>query len=282
MLSYEEIMALRHVSRHQWRDTDAMLYAVGIGLPSDPLCESELDFVYEKRGPKVFPTFPVVVGFRGGVLEQIGFDYLKILHGEHAVTLSRPFPASGEAIGESRIVGVWDKGSEKGAVFRQEKTLTLVGETKPIASILTTTFARGDGGYGGPREGQPAPHQVPNRAPDRSIDFATLPNQALIYRLSGDDHPLHADPAVAKAAGFPGPVLHGLCTYAICCRAVLEVYCDNDPARVRHHAVRFSAPVFPGDVVSIDLWRDGDVVSCEARVKARDAVVIRNGMTLLA
>jgi acyl dehydratase len=144
-----------------------------------------------------------------------------------------------------------------------------------------STFARGDGGFGGPSDGAPEPHKTPERAPDMSVDIPTRPDQALIYRLSGDRNPLHSDPDIASAAGFPRPILHGLCTYGITCRAVLQTYADYDPAAIKHHAARFSSPVFPGETVSVDLWRDGDEVSFEARVKDRGVTVIRNGLSRL-
>jgi acyl dehydratase len=150
-----------------------------------------------------------------------------------------------------------------------------------VATLTGSTFARGDGGFGGPSEGAPEPHQVPDRKPDLSVPFETRPDQALLYRLNGDRNPLHSDPDVAKRAGFPRPILHGLCTYGITCRAVLQEICDYDPSRILSHQVRFSAPVFPGDVITVDLWRDGDVVSFEARVLDRGATVIRNGKTVL-
>ena len=133
-------------------------------------------------------------------------------------------------------------------------------------------FARGDGGFGGPREGAPEPHKLPDRAPDMSIDAETRPDQALLYRLSGDRNPLHSDPEFAKAVGFPKPILHGLCTYGTCCRAIISGALDYDPTQITGFDVRFSAPVFPGDTVTVDLWKDKGVISFRARVKERDAV----------
>jgi acyl dehydratase len=281
MRDHQAIMSLQHEASHAWSAPDVILYALGIGLPGDPLAPAELAFVCEGPQLKVMPTFPVVVGFDDDVLQEIGMDPVQVLHGEHAVTLHRPFPASGSVRARSRIVGGWDKGEGKGAVFVQEKVLIPEGEDSPIATVLTTVFARGNGGYGGPREGQPAPRAVPDRKPDVSVDVPTTPQQALLYRRSGDFNVLHCDPSVAAAAGFDRPILHGLCTYAMCCRAVLQAFCENDPVRVRHHAARFSAVVYPGDVLTVDMWRDGDAVSFECRVRARGVTVIRNGVTLL-
>jgi acyl dehydratase len=146
---------------------------------------------------------------------------------------------------------------------------------------VASQFARGDGGFGGPSEGQPEPHKIPNRAPDMTVDITTRPDQALLYRLCGDRNPLHSDPEFAKRGGFDRPILHGMCTYGLSCRAVLQTYADYDPNAFKRHAVRFSSPVFPGETVSFDLWKDGNVVSIEGKVKSRNVTVIRNGMTVL-
>ena len=151
-----------------------------------------------------------------------------------------------------------------------------------LVTILSSTFARGDGGFGGPTEGQPEPHQVPTRSPDMTVDITTRPDQALLYRLSGDRNPLHSDPEFATRAGFKVPILHGMCTYGITCRGVLQTYADYDSTAFRRHAVRFSSPVFPGETITMDLWKDGNIISFEARVKARNVTVVKNGRTELA
>ncbi|MBP2229433.1 acyl dehydratase [Azospirillum agricola] len=280
MLDHAAIMELRTRDDTSWSERDAMLYALGVGMGADPMDGNELPFVYE-RGLKALPTFAIVPTFAGGPLFRIGLDTRYLLHGEQAVTLHRPMPASGTGTVEGRMVGAWDKGAGKGAVFAQEKILRLDGDPEPLATVVTTAFGRAEGGFGGPTEGQPAPHRVPDRAPDRSVDVPTMPSQALLYRHSGDLNPLHADPEAARVAGFPRPILHGLCTYAITARAVLAACCDFQPERMLHHQARFSAPVFPGETITVDLWVDGDAVSFQARVKARDVVVVRNGLSRL-
>jgi acyl dehydratase len=261
-----------------WSDQQAMLYALGIGLGSDPLDEKELPFVYE-NGLKAVPTMATVVTFPIRVLGKTGVNFARVVHGEQAVEWSRPFPPEGKAIVSNRVAAAYDKG-DKGAILILETSLK-DDAGAPLATLRSSIFARGDGGFGGPSEGQPPPHDPPQRAPDLSIDFPTRPDQALLYRLSGDRNPLHADPSFAKMVGFPRPILHGLCSYGITCRAILQAYTDFDPAPIRSHAARFSAPVFPGETITVDLWRDAEVVSFEARVKAREAVVIRNGKTVL-
>lgn len=280
MLSCSDILNLSRETPIAWSRKDTILYALGIGMPSDPLDERELAFVYEDR-LVAMPSLVVTLGFNDGVMGEIGYDYGQVLHGEQAITLHRPVPLEGTGTAHSRMIGAWDKGIAKGAVFAQETLLTLAGDTDPFATVITTAFARADGGFGGMTEDQPAPHMIPKRPPDRTVELPTARNQALLYRLSGDANPLHVDPETARRAGFPEPILHGLCTYAHCLRAVLAAWCDHDATRVRHHAVRFSAPVFPGETIAVDLWRDGDVISFEARVKERDVTVIRNGKTLL-
>jgi acyl dehydratase len=176
--------------------------------------------------------------------------------------------------------GAIDKG-DSGALIFGETVLRDAETGEAYATLNVTWFARGDGHFGGPREGGTAPHAIPDRAPDLSLDIATRPDQALLYRLSGDRNPLHADVDVARKAGFERPILHGLCTYGICCRALIAVWADHDPRQLASQSVRFSAPVMPGDVVTVEMWRDGSIVSFEARVKARGVTVIRNGKAVV-
>ena len=288
---YPDILSQPSPARtFSYGDKDVMLYALGIGLGADPLDEKELAFVYE-RGLKVVPTAATVlasgatVGDGARVETPPGhrvsdINYLMVVHGEQKVELHRPLPAAGAFTATSRTIGAYDKGREKGAVVIQETVWTDEAGDK-VATLTGSMFARGDGGFGGPSEGAPAPHATPSRAPDLSLDFATRPDQALLYRLNGDRNPLHADPEIARLAGFEQPILHGLCTYGITCRAILAGLTGFDPEPILSHQVRFSAPVFPGDALTVDLWRDGKEIAFEARVKARGATVIKNGLTVL-
>ncbi|HEY2178681.1 MAG TPA: MaoC/PaaZ C-terminal domain-containing protein [Caulobacteraceae bacterium] len=270
-------------------DKDVMLYALGIGLGADPLDARELAFVYEK-GLKVVPTAATVLAARGRAtraesslpqgLRVSQINYLMVVHGEQKVELHRPLPAEGTFTAASRTIGAYDKGKDKGAVVINETVWTNEAGEK-VATLTGSTFARGDGGFGGPSEGAPVPHAVPNRKADMSLDFRTRADQALLYRLNGDRNPLHSDPDVARMAGFERPILHGLCTYGITCRAVLAGITDYDAQAIASHEARFSAPVFPGDTITVDLWRDGETISFEARVKDRDVTVIKNGKTVL-
>jgi acyl dehydratase len=280
-ISYPAILDLKTDGQSfAWRDRETMLYALGIGMGSDPLNMNELPFVYENN-LKAVPTLATVVAWGAGPLGKTGINYLMVVHGEQSVTFHKPMPTEAQIIADSRIAGAYDKGPGKGAVIYTETVIKDAKSGEPIATLLGSTFARGDGGFGGPSDGAPTPHEVPSRAPDRSIDIPTRPDQALIYRLSGDRNPLHSDPSIATAAGFPRPILHGLCTYGITCRAVLQTYADYDPAKIKSHAVRFSSPVYPGETITVDMWKDGDTISFEARVKARDVTVIKNGKTVL-
>jgi acyl dehydratase len=290
---YPDILDQRTGARtFTYGDKDVMLYALGIGLGADPMDEQELAFVYE-RGLKIVPTAATVLAAANNRAaegraapelpaghRQSQMNFLMMVHGEQKVELHKPLPTSGTFTVEGRTVGAWDKGEGKGAVVVNESTWTDEKGEK-AATLTMSMFYRGDGGFGGPTEGQPEPHAVPTRAPDLSVDVATRPDQALIYRLNGDRNPLHSDPESAKRSGFPRPILHGLSTYGITCRAVLQHVLGYDAEAILSHQVRFSAPVFPGDVISLDIWKDGKNVSFEARVKARDATVIRNGLTVL-
>lgn len=270
-----------------YTDKDVMLYALGVGLGADPMDETELAFVYEK-GLKVVPTAATVLAGRG-VSEPLPTkpghrqsqpNYLMLVHGEQKVELHKPLPPSGTFTTESRTIGAFDKGKDKGAVLLNQTTWK--DEKGEIVATLTgSSFCRADGGFGGPSEGQPEPHAVPTRSPDISVDITTREDQALLYRLNGDRNPLHSDPESARRSGFPRPILHGLCTYGITCRAVLQAVTNYDPEPILSHQARFSAPVFPGDTITVDLWKDGKAISFEARVKARNATVIKNGLTML-
>jgi acyl dehydratase len=268
---------------HRYEAKDTILYALGVGCGADPMDRTELPFVYED-GLKALPTMAVVLGYPGFWLKDpaTGVDWRKILHGEQGLVIHKPLPASGTVIGRTRVTEIVDKGPGKGALLYSDRDVLDKATGDLLATLTSTTFIRGEGGFGGPSGPSPAPHALPERAPDIAVDLKTLPQAALIYRLSGDDNPLHADPDVAAAAGFERPILHGLCSYAVAGRAVLKACCGNDPTRLKRFDLRFSAPVMPGETIRTEIWRDGSTVSFRARVVERDVVVLNNGRAEVA
>ena len=283
-IKYPDVLDLKTAGvPYSWTDREVMLYALGIGMGNDPMDEKELLFVNEgyinKKALKVVPTFAAVCAY-GASPGNIDVNRVMVVDGGRDISFHKPMPDPAKVTADSRVAGVFDKGKDKGAVIERE-TVVRNEAGEPLVTIRGSTFARGDGGFGGPSEGQAAPHQVPTRSPDLSVDIPTRDNQALIYRLSGDRNPLHSDPEFAARAGFKRPILHGQCTYGITCRAVLQTYADYDPTAFRRHAVRFSSPVFPGETITVDMWKDGNVVSFEARIKDRGVTVVKNGRTEL-
>jgi acyl dehydratase len=280
-INYEKALAQRITGQKTaYSDTQTLLYALSIGMGRDPLDTRELPFVYEGGELEVVPTMAAVLA-RGNIVGPLNLDYTLVLHGEQRLTVHRPLPPKGVLICDSRIVEVLDKGAGKGALVYTETLVRLEGEDEPRVTVGGTIFARGDGGFGGPAGPTPQVHRTPDRAPDFRHVTETRPDQALLYRLNGDRNPLHADPAVAKRAGFPVPILHGLCSYAIACRAVLATVCDYDPARIASFDVRFTSPVYPGETLATEIWLDADVVSFRCRVVERGVVAIDNGRCLL-
>ena len=278
-INYDKLLALKIPdAEHSYGDKDTMLYALGVGLGHDPTDRAQLDFVYEKN-LKALPTFACLLGYPGFWVRDLdtGIDWVKIVNGEQGFTLNAPVKPRGTVVGKTRILEVIDKGTGKGAIIYTERRITDKASGELIATVTQTTFCRADGGFGGPpREGPPV-HKIPERAPDLVCDLGTRPEQAMIYRLSADLNPLHIDPDVAKAAGFPKPILHGLGTFGVVGHALLRAVCNYDPSRVRSFSGRFSAPVFPGETIRTEFWVDGNVVSFRALVAERNVVAMNNG-----
>ncbi|HET9904129.1 MAG TPA: MaoC/PaaZ C-terminal domain-containing protein [Xanthobacteraceae bacterium] len=281
-INYEKLMALDIPPVEQtYTSRDTMLYALGLGLGQDPLDEAELAFVYEKD-LKALPTMCCVLATRPWMREMdTGIDYVKLVHGEQEFTLHRPLPPAARVRGKSRVVDIVDKGAGKGALVYSERTLTDAETGEVIATLRHTTFCRGDGGFGGPVRPSRPPHPLPERPPDAVCDVPTRPETALIYRLSGDYNPLHAEPAVAAKAGFPRPILHGLATFGIAGRAILKTLCGYDAKRLVGMAGRFSAPVYPGETLRVEMWHEGETVPFRVRVAGRDADALTNGRATL-
>ncbi len=278
---YEDALKQRIVSQKTtYAELNTMLYALSIGMGRDPLDEKELPFVFEHRGLRAVPTMAAVLA-RSNITSGLNLDMTLVLHGEQRLTLHRPLPSSGTLLSDSRIVEVLDKGPGKGALVFSETVVRIEGENQPLVTLGGTIFARGDGGFGGPAGLAPEAHSIPDRAPDIRYVTRTLAGQALLYRLNGDRNPLHADPELAKRAGFHAPILHGLCSYAIACRAVLATVCDYDPTMIGSFDVRFTSPVYPAETIATEIWVDGDVVSFRCRIEERGVTSINNGKCLL-
>lgn len=260
------------VTRQRLTERDTMLYAVGVGA-------RELPFIYEEQ-LVALPTMAAIMGYPGFFWRDsaLGIDWSKVLHAEQSIVIHAPLPTSGELRGETRITAIWDKGAAKGSIARSEREIYDERDGTHIATVAMSTFLRGNGGHGGSEGSAPAPHQLPERTADAIVTLPTADNLAEIYRLSGDFNPLHVDPAVARAAGFERPILHGMCTYAIAGRALLASICDNDPARLKRLDVRFSAPVYPGETIETEIWHEDEgKAGFRAKVAERDVVVLTNG-----
>lgn len=272
---------------HSYTLRDTILYALGIGLGAQPLDEGQLRFVFEHNLQTV-PTMAAVLGSPGFWWRdpRTSADWVKLVHGEQAVRVLKPLPAAANIMARNKVVSVTDKGVGKGAIAVITRDLYDQASGELLAQARNVTFLRGDGGFsqaGGQSDPGPEPLPAPpDRAPDLEVELETLARQALLYRLSGDYNVLHADPAVARAAGFSKPILHGLCTYGIAAHAVLKSVCEYDSARIGSMAVRFTAPVYPGETLQFQLWqRDSASFQLRARVAARDAVVLNNGLVEL-
>jgi acyl dehydratase len=280
-VTYDGLMSLRSEGDvFSYGDRETMLYALGVGMGRDPMDENELPFVYE-NGLKTVPTMASVIAWGQRTIGQAGINYLMVVHGEQRLTVHKPLPSSASIVADERVIAAVDKGAGKGALIYTEKVIRLKDTNEKLCTVGGTIFARGDGGFGGPSTGGPEPHAMPERKADVACETDTRVDHALLYRLSGDRNPLHSDPKIAKMAGFPRPILHGLCSYGTACRAVLKTICNYDHTLIAGFDVRFSAPVFPGETIVTEMWKDGNVVSFRSKVKERDVVVLNNGKCTL-
>lgn len=266
-----------------WSSSDVQLYNLAVGAGSDPMDPRELRYLTDCT-PQVLPTFssvastfhmtePPKVSFPG-----IDIELSKVLHASEAVSVPAPLPPSGTARAVTRFTDIWDKG--KAAVLVNETAVT-----DPDGNLLWTTrrsiFARGEGGFGGERGPSTSAHP-PERAPDFEIDIPVLPQQALLYRLCGDRNPLHSDPGFASAAGFPRPILHGLCTYGMTCKALVDTLLDADTTRVASYGARFAGVVFPGETIRASVWSDGARYVGVVTAPSRDNVTVLSDVELIA
>lgn len=282
-IDYDKLINLHIPDVHQtYTKRDSLLYALSLGMGSDPLNEQELPFVYEKY-QRCLPTYGGTLTHPGFWLRDMdtGVDWIKVVHAEHKLILHKPLPAEANLIGKHRITHVVDRGEGKGATIVWERKVVEKDSGEPLCTILQTMLARGDGGFGGPPSTLPEPPQTPTREADLFVDTATPDNMALLYRLNGDWNPLHADPDVAKKAGFERPILHGLATWGLAATAVVKSVCDYDSTRVASVYGRFTVPVYPGETLRTHLWVEGKKVYYTVQVLERDVPAIKNGLVEL-
>ena len=265
---------------------DTILYALGVGLGADPLDAQQLRYVYEE-GLQTLPTLALVLAYPGFWMRdaQYGFTWQQILHAEEALEMHTPLPVAGTLRGVTVVEDVVDRGADKGCFVYLRKDLTSVDGQTLYATVRSNTLARADGGFGGSAVGKgllPPAAAVPTRAADVVCDLPTLPGAALLYRLSGDMNPLHADPAVARSVGFERPILHGRCTLGVAMHALLRSCCEYQAARLQTLQVRFSAPFLPGETLRTEIWREAGTVAFRSSSLERRVVVLNNGSARIA
>ena len=274
-LNPEAVGTIGEAAETSWNSKDALLYAVGIGAGTD-----ELAYTTENTNgidQQVFPTFAVVVGWgAGSAMRKIGtFNPALLVHGQQAITFHKPLPVSGSAGIQGQVVAMYDKG--KAAVVVTETVATDLADGQPLFTNRSSVFIRGEGGWGGDRGPSGPQNEPPDRAPDHQVTYQTSPDQALIYRLSGDRNPLHSDPSFAAMGGFDRPILHGLCTYGFTGRALLHTMCDSDARRFKHIEGRFTSPVLPGEALTVAMW-DIDDGATVFTTSVGDRAVIDQGL----
>ena len=259
-----------------WDEDRVILYHLGLGAGAPPTDPLELSYTYEGN-LSVLPSFGTVAAYSAmaatSMARGVDINWALVLHGEQDLEIRQPIPRSGEVTSQPRIAHIYDKGRAALMVVEVTSTDQQTGEVLFINR--SSLFIRGEGGWGG-NPGPKASNQAPSREPDHIIRSTTLPQQALLYRLSGDKNPLHADPAFAALGGFDRPILHGLCTYGVVCKAAVDAVLGGDPARTRRYRARFAGVVFPGETVTTRMWEEGDKTLLEAVVEDRDATVLSN------
>ena len=265
---------------HHYTQRDVMLYALGVGIGADPVDPAQLRFVYEE-GLCVLPSFALVMGYPGFWIRDptIGVDWTKVLNVEQGIVMHRPLPTGGHVIGRNRVEEIFDKGADKGALVYTSRDVVDAQSGQLLCQVTQTIMCRGDGGFGGPAMQTPRPTApVPDTPPTMFFDMKTLPQAALIYRLSGDYNPLHADPQVARSVGFAQPILHGAALFGIATYSLLRLLCNGMPAGLKQMNVRFSSPVYPGETVRTELWKTGAGQAVfRARVLERNVVALNGG-----
>jgi len=281
-------MAIDYHTLKQWRfedqlttytARDTILYALSLGYGEDPLDPAALRFVYE-RGLQAIPTLPTVLGAPGAWAAdpRSGITWQRILHGEHRMVLHRTVPPEGCLRSRTRIARIVDKGADKGALVITERSITDESDGSLVATIEHTSFCRADGGLSQSDEAPPPLPACPDEPEHTRVTLPTLPRAALLYRLNGDQNPIHIDPAMARGAGFDRPILHGLCTYGMAARALVDSCCEHRPERLKSLGLRFAAPFFPGETLTVRIWRRASgTVQFDAMSAERGIAVLTHG-----
>ncbi|MFP6564503.1 MAG: MaoC/PaaZ C-terminal domain-containing protein [Myxococcota bacterium] len=262
-------------SQYTYTADDVILYHLGVGAGVPATDANELEYTYEKN-LKVLPSFGVIptFGSMGGLgnVPGLDFNFAMLLHGEQALEIHRPIPPEATITNRGKVAEIWDKG-KAALVVMQVDTTDEKGE--PLFTNRFSLFLRGEGGFGG-ESGPKAGNVAPDRDPDGVIETTTLPQQALLYRLSGDKNPLHADPEFAKMAGFDTPIIHGLCSYGVVCKAVVDAALGGDVTKVAGYEARFAGVGFPGETYLISYWNEDGKILIAAQSKERGAPIISN------
>ena len=275
--------------RHRYSERDTMLYALSLGAGMDPCDAEALRLCYEEK-LQALPTMAVVLAYPGFWAKDpaTGINWVKLVHGEQHLVLHQALPVAGDVIGYTRVTHVIDKGADKGALMISERKVCDAQSGALIATMTQTSFMRGDGGFSQVgQQSDPPPTSrpaVPSREPDLKHQLPTRPESALLYRLMGDYNPLHADPVIASAAGFKQPILHGLASFGIAARSLIESCADRDPARLFEIGVRFSSPVYPGETLETSIWHieGAQALAFQTKVLERDLIVLSHGTARLA
>ena len=258
-----------------WSQDDVILYHLGVGAGVPATDAAELQYTYEKN-LKVLPSFGVVpvFGSLGGLagIPGLEFNFAMLLHGEQDIEIHRPLPVAAKITSKGKVAGLYDKGKAALAIL---EVATSEQGGAPLFTNRFSLFLRGEGGFGG-ESGPKAGNLPPERKPDHVVESPTLPQQALLYRLCGDKNPLHADPEFAKMGGFDTPILHGLCSFGMVCKAAVDAALGGDTTKVTRYQARFAGVVFPGETIVTSLWREGAKIFVSAKAKERGAPVITN------
>ena len=267
-------------TQHAWNRDSVILYHLGVGAGEPPTDANELEYCYEKNlkvlpSFATIPAFPVLMGIAR--VEGITFNPALLLHGEQEVRLQRPIPVEAKTTTTGRVAEIWDKGKAALVILEAE---TRDAQGNVLFVTRPSIFLRGEGGFGGDA-GPKAGNEPPQRAPDLRVESQTRPSQALLYRLSGDKNPLHADPDFAKLGGFDKPILHGLCSYGVVCKAAVDAVLGGDVTKVAGYQARFAGVVFPGETIVTSLWQEGDKLVLAAHTKERNSPVISNAALTL-